>query len=144
VSERILAAELIGTELLVTVKHLSAGEAPKPRAYFAGLVAFGALSAFALVSDESAKLAAGVGGLVLLSAAIRFPEFFTWLVAAAGGPGYAPAPANNAPAVKTPPGAKAIIDGIGSIIPTPGNLNKARGWVCGNVPGAKRLPLICG
>ena len=84
--ERILAAELIGSQVIITAHSVSDGVVPSPRRYFAGLVVYGGLSGVALLSDQAAEFAAAFGGLVLLATLLSFPGFFEWLAGAAGGP----------------------------------------------------------
>lgn len=83
--ERLLAAELIGTEAIVTARQLADKNVPAPHQYLAGLVAYGMLSGLALVGEPQADFAAALGGLVLLTALVSFPELFTWLAESAGG-----------------------------------------------------------
>jgi hypothetical protein len=77
--ERVLAGELVGVSVLVTARELHGGQIPKPRQYMAVLVVYAALSAVALVGDDAAELAAGLGALVLLSALMSFPDIASWV-----------------------------------------------------------------
>lgn len=130
--ERLLAAELIGTEVIITARQLAKKQVPTPRHYFAALLAFAGLSGLALIGDDQADFAAALGGLVLLSAAISFPEFFTWAAQAAGGPGFGPSTATT-----TKPKAPPKFSIIGSV-PITGRP------ICNTFPILKKVPYLCG
>lgn len=120
-SERLLAGELIVTELIVTGRELSAGRAPKPHQYVAALIAFGMLSALGLLGPAEADLAAKIGALVVLVALLSAPAMFVWLSKVSGGAG---PKVVQAPSKKTSSGGGLILgalpiaagDAIGSFV----------------------------
>jgi hypothetical protein len=96
--ERVLAAELLAGYTIQWINAASkSGTAPAAAEGFGLLVGYGALAAVAMLGEQAAKLAAGLGGLILLA-----------IVAKAGGS------ALSAVAPGATPGAAAPAGGGGS------------------------------
>jgi hypothetical protein len=69
--EKVLVVEIVASQVIITVRELSKGQAPKPSQYIASLIVFGTLGGIAIFGDDWAKFAAGLGGLVLLSTIVE-------------------------------------------------------------------------
>lgn len=68
--EKTLTLEMIGLMTITTLEGLGSGEMPGPSAYVGSLIVFGMLSVLAW-SDRTSRLAAGLGGLVILGALLN-------------------------------------------------------------------------
>jgi hypothetical protein len=72
--EKIIVLEILATEVIVTVKTLSKGELPKPSQYIASMVMFGVLGGAAAINPSMARIAAYLGGVVLLTTIVLDPS----------------------------------------------------------------------
>lgn len=94
---RVLVAEMVMVLAIVTVADIAEGNAPEPSQYVAPFVVYLALAFLAEFGDDAARLAAGMGGLVLLallvnhSAGIVKALSYVGGTAATGGPPRPPA-----------------------------------------------------
>lgn len=68
--ERQLAFELGGATIIVAVREVWAGHVPPPREFLGVALIFGGLSAAAMFGEPWAKVAAALGGLILLTLAL--------------------------------------------------------------------------
>lgn len=69
--EKILVMELTAAQVIITVRELANGRSPKPHQYIASLIVFAVLGGVAVFSDDAAKFAGALGGLVLLSTIVE-------------------------------------------------------------------------
>jgi cell wall-associated NlpC family hydrolase len=65
--ERILVMEMLATEIIVSVREISKGNAPKPTQYISSLAVFAVLGGVSMGGEKWAKLAATIGGVTLLA-----------------------------------------------------------------------------
>ena len=128
--ERTLAAEWVALVLLITGDAIGEGLGggkglPNPSRYFASMVVFVMLAAFALAGEKAAKLASTLGGVALLAIALAPPDrtkaigsgtrplivrFLAWLAAFVKTP---PTLINPGQAVTAPPSSAVGASGTG-------------------------------